>query len=137
MYLEQSCDRYWPFQADAVPECRYSTNRARATEKNAGLSSGRRFFRLPAICLAPTGANWQKVLLLFLSEQSRFRYEAHPERNFKREARAATGCNINGQVRVLPMLELAFGYVKATTMNLSDQQVAGTNPKFTILEAHG
>lgn len=95
------------------------------------------FFRLPAICLAPTGANWQKVLLLFLSEQSRFRYEAHPERNFKREACAATGCNINGQVCVLPMLELAFGYVKATTMNLSDQQVAGTNPKFTILEAHG
>jgi hypothetical protein len=70
---------------------------------------GPALFRLLAICLARTGANWHKVLLLFFSEQPRFRYEAHAERYLERETRAATGCDIDRQMRVLPMFELALG----------------------------
>ena len=35
------------------------------------------------------------------------------------------------------MLELAPGNVEATIMDLSNQNVTATNPKFTVLEAHG
>ena len=87
--------------------------------------------------LVGTGADRHEVLLLCCGEQSRFSYEAHPEWYLEGEARAPARRDINCQVCVLPMLELALRYVEATTMDLSNQNVAGTNPEFTVLEAHG
>ena len=87
--------------------------------------------------LAGTIANRYKVLFLFLGEQSRLGYEAYSEWYFEREARAATGRNVDRQVRVLPMLELAPRYIEATTMDFSNLNVAGADPEFAVLETHG
>ena len=78
-----------------------------------------------------------EALLFLVSEQSRFRYEAHAEWYLQGEACTAARCDINCQVGVLPMLELAPGNVEATIMDLADLDVTGTYPKFTVLEAHG
>jgi hypothetical protein len=86
---------------------------------------------LANICLFRTVANRHKVLLLFLSEQSRFRDETHAEWYFKREARTATWCDINCQVRVLPMLELPISPIRislAPTLNSPSWKHMGDDP---------
>jgi putative transcriptional regulator len=78
-----------------------------------------------------------EILFLLVGEQPRLRYEAHAEWYLQGEARATTRRDIDCQVSILPVLELAPGNVEATTMNLANLDVTGTNPKFAVLEAHG